>query len=160
MCSSDLLDRNSDADGDGIPDFVKYYPFDKILSFKLPFKQFFPRNDTDGDGIPNFLDTDSDGNRVPDGVEGTGDSDDDRVRDYIDFDDDQDGLLDVNDLDRLRPAEYLEEPQPYITGLFDRTLGAEGLAVPGDEVELQGSFIPRADAGSAEIGRASCRERV
>ena len=75
----------------------------------------FPRNDTDGDGIPNFLDTDSDGNGVPDGVEGIEDSDDDGVRDYIDFDDDQDGLLDVNDPDRLRPAEYLEEPQLYLT---------------------------------------------
>ena len=145
------LDRNSDADGDGIPDYIEYYPFDRIMTFNLPLDQFFPRNDTDGDGIPNFLDTDSDGNGVPDGVEGTGDSDDDGVRDYIDFDDDQDGLLDVNDPDRLRPAEYLEEPQPYITGFFDRTLGAEGLAVPGDEVELQGSFVPGADAGSAWI---------
>ena len=145
------LDRNSDADGDGVPDYIEYYSFSRLMTFNLPFEQLFPRNDTDGDGIPNFLDTDSDGNGVPDGVEGTGDSDDDGVRDYIDFDDDQDGLLDVNDPDRLRPAEYLEEPQPYITGLFDRTLGAEGLAVPGDEVELQGSFVPGADAGSAWI---------
>ncbi|WP_347712085.1 hypothetical protein [uncultured Fretibacterium sp.] len=128
----------SDTDGDGIPDYIEYYPFDRIITFNLPLDQFFPRNDTDGDG-------------VPDGVEGIEDSDDDGVRDYIDFDDDQDGLLDVNDPDRLRPAEYLEEPQPYITGLFDRTLGAEGLAVPGDEVELQGSFVPGADAGSAWI---------
>lgn len=73
------------------------------------------KSDTDGDGIPNFLDTDSDGNGVPDGVEGIEDSDDDGVRDYIDFDDDQDGFLDVNDPDRLRPAEYLQEPQSYLT---------------------------------------------
>ena len=145
------LDRNSDADGDGVPDYIEYYSFSRLMTFNLPFEQLFPRNDTDGDGIPNFLDTDSDGNGVPDGVEGTGDSDDDGVRDYIDFDDDQDGLLDVNDPDRLRPAEYLEEPQPYITGFFDRTLGAEGLAIPGDEVELQGSFGPGSDAGSAWI---------
>ena len=145
------LDRNSDADEDGVSDYIEYYSFSRLMTFNLPFEQLFPRNDTDGDGIPNFLDTDSDGNGVPDGVEGTGDSDDDGVRDYIDFDDDQDGLLDVNDPDRLRPAEYLEEPQPYITGLFDRTLGAEGLAVPGDEVELQGSFVPGTDAGSAWI---------
>mgnify|MGYP001669596678 CR=1 FL=1 len=105
------LDRNSDADGDGVPDFIEYYPFDRIMTFNLPLYQFFPRNDTDGDGIPNFLDTDSDGNGVSDGVEGIEDSDDDGVRDYIDFDDDQDGLLDVNDPDRLRPAEYLEDPQ-------------------------------------------------
>lgn len=88
----------SDTDGDGIPDYIEYYPFDRIMTFNLPLDQFFPRNDTDGDG-------------VPDGVEGIEDSDDDGIRDYIDFDDDQDGLLDVNDPDRLRPAEYLEEPQ-------------------------------------------------
>ena len=145
------LDRNSDADGDGIPDYIEYYPFDRIMTFNLPFEQLFPRNDTDGDGIPNFLDTDSDGNGVPDGVEGIGDSDDDGVRDYIDFDDDQDGLLDVNDPDRLRPAEYLEEPRAYVMGVLDKTLGAHDLAVPGDEMELQGSFGPGADVGSAWI---------
>ena len=145
------LDRNSDADEDGVSDYIEYYSFSRLMTFNLPFEQLFPRNDTDGDGIPNFLDTDSDGNGVLDGVEGIGDSDDDGVRDYIDFDDDQDGLLDVNDPDRLRPAEYLEEPWAYVMGILDKTLGAHDLAVPGDEVELQGSPVPGADAGSAWI---------
>ena len=41
-------------------------------------------NDTDGDGVPNYRDTDSDGDGVPDAEEGTTDSDGDGVPDYLD----------------------------------------------------------------------------
>lgn len=47
--------------------------------------------------------------------------------------------------------DIIDQQHHSITGLFDRTLGAEGLAVPGDEVELQGSFVPGGDTGSAWI---------
>ena len=146
------LDRNSDADGDGIPDFVEYYPFDRILSFKLPFEQFFPRNDTDGDGIPNFLDTDSDGNGVPDDVEGMfrggrpADTDGDGVFDYKDRDDDQDGLLDVNDPDRLRPTKLWNVHRMPRVSFFNPAREVPDVIAPGEEIEVRCEELRKANA--------------
>ena len=50
--------------------------------------------DSDGDGIPNFLDTDSDGDGLPDAVEGTGDVDGDGIPNYLDLDSDGDRVPD------------------------------------------------------------------
>ena len=49
----------------------------------------------DGDGLANRLDTDSDGDAIPDAVEGTGDTDGDGVPDYLDVDSDGDGIPDA-----------------------------------------------------------------
>ncbi len=51
-------------------------------------------DDTDGDGIPNYLDTDSDGDGIPDKEEGTGDTDGDGIPNYLDTDSDGDGISD------------------------------------------------------------------
>ena len=137
------LDRNSDADGDGIPDYIEYYPLDRIEAFNLPFEQFFPRNDTDGDGIPNFLDTDSDGNGIPDRVEGVFrgrvpvDTDGDGIFDYKDRDDDQDGLLDVNDPDRLEPMELWDERRMPRVSFFNRVRKVPDVIAPGEEIEVR-----------------------
>ncbi len=48
----------------------------------------------DGDTIPNFLDTDSDGDGIPDATEGTGDPDNDDIPNYLDLDSDGDGVSD------------------------------------------------------------------
>jgi|GEM_PF-1353017 len=51
--------------------------------------------DTDGDGVANFMDLDSDGDTVPDSVEGIVDTDGDGTPDYLDLDSDNDGLGDL-----------------------------------------------------------------
>ena len=48
------LDRNSDADGDGIPDHIEYYPFDRIITFNLPLDQFFPATTRTATASPTF----------------------------------------------------------------------------------------------------------
>jgi uncharacterized repeat protein (TIGR01451 family) len=50
--------------------------------------------DADGDGVPNYLDLDSDGDGVPDALEGVIDSDGDGSPDFLDVDSDGDGILD------------------------------------------------------------------
>ncbi len=50
--------------------------------------------DADGDGIQNSWDTDSDNDGVPDSAEGAGDADGDGVMDSQDVDSDGDGMLD------------------------------------------------------------------
>lgn len=83
--------RDTDADGDGFDDVVEGV------------------SDLDRDLKPNFLDLDADGNGIDDAVEG-GDpadplnTDGDRFIDHLDLDDDNDGIFDVNDLQRLVPA--------------------------------------------------------
>ena len=48
--------------------------------------------DTDDDGVPDYQDDDSDGDGIPDSEEGTGDTDGDGIPDYQDPDDDGDGV--------------------------------------------------------------------
>jgi outer membrane protein OmpA-like peptidoglycan-associated protein len=51
--------------------------------------------DPDGDGIPNNRDRDSDNDGILDATEGSGDLDDDGVLNYLDLDADGDGVFDV-----------------------------------------------------------------
>ena len=53
--------------------------------------------DTDGDGQPDYLDTDDDNDGIPTSVEGTRDTDGDGIPDARDPDDDNDSLLTVNE---------------------------------------------------------------
>jgi len=54
--------------------------------------------DTDTDGTPNYLDPDDDGDGVPTATEAPlGDTDDDGTPDYLDTDDDGDGLLTMDE---------------------------------------------------------------
>ena len=50
--------------------------------------------DTDGDGIPNYQDADSDGDGIPDSIEGVSDPDGDGIPNYLDADSDGDGIDD------------------------------------------------------------------
>ena len=51
-------------------------------------------DDTDGDGVPNAFDWDSDGDGIPDGQEGANDTDGDGIPDFLDDDSDGDGIPD------------------------------------------------------------------
>jgi len=86
--------RDADDDGDGIPTAEDPAPLD-------PASPTDPDLDSDRDGLSDAdeallgtdpLDPDSDGDGVPDGVEGGVDSDGDGVVDALDDDDDGDGL--------------------------------------------------------------------
>ncbi len=79
-----------DSDGDGIDDGVETDGGQAV--------------DTDGDGTIDALDEDSDGDTLPDALEGLQDSDNDGTPDYRDADDDNDGiatLKEVQDGDRF-----------------------------------------------------------
>ena len=69
-----------DTDNDGIPDEIEG------CGKNAP--------DTDGDQVPDYSDTDSDGDKVLDKVEGSKDSDGDKKPDYKDSDKDNDGVKD------------------------------------------------------------------
>jgi len=53
--------------------------------------------DTDQDGTPNNEDTDSDGDTIPDSEEGTADPDHDGIPNYLDRDSDSDGMTDAEE---------------------------------------------------------------
>jgi hypothetical protein len=53
--------------------------------------------DTDQDGTPNNEDTDSDGDTIPDAEEGTADPDHDGIPNYLDRDSDSDGITDAEE---------------------------------------------------------------
>jgi len=50
--------------------------------------------DVDGDGVPNCADLDSDGDGIPDAIEGTDDADGDGIPNFLDLDSDGDGIPD------------------------------------------------------------------
>lgn len=78
-----------DADGDGLRDGDE------------------PQGDADRDTLPSFVDTDSDGDGVNEAPADGGtpiDTDGDLVPDTHELDDDDDGLLDLNDPSALTPA--------------------------------------------------------
>ena len=50
--------------------------------------------DPDEDGLPNYLDADSDGDGLPDAIEGTADPDGDGIPNFLDTDSDGDGVPD------------------------------------------------------------------
>ena len=86
---------------------------DGLADRQLHFGNF--AGDTDRDGLSNTLDTDDDGDGVPD-VEDAfpldatewGDPDGDCVGNNIDFDDDDDGFVDEDDAFPLDPTEWVD----------------------------------------------------
>ncbi|KAB7623960.1 outer membrane beta-barrel protein [Alkalilimnicola sp. S0819] len=80
--------------------------------------------DADGDGIPNHLDLDSDGDGIPDAEEGYEDIDFDGIPNFLDLDSDGDGVPDSQERDT-------EGTDPYDAGDF---VDSDGDGVP-DYVE-------------------------
>jgi PKD repeat protein len=100
---------SADSDGDGIDDAVET-TFGNGTGPGEPV-------DTDDDGTIDALDTDSDGDGIPDSKEGVDDVDDDGTANYRDTDADGDGALDAEegtgDVDGDGTPDYLD---PNIDG--------------------------------------------
>jgi Flp pilus assembly protein TadD len=75
--------------------------------------------DTDSDGVPNKYDSDSDGDGIPDAVEGVADEDNDGTPNYLDTDSDGDGVPDAwegtGDEDGDSKPNYLDNTSPAAT---------------------------------------------
>ena len=64
--------------------------------------------DADGDGLANKYDLDSDGDGLSDAFEGAGDADEDEIPNFLDLDSDNDGYSDLleQDFDDYDPVRY------------------------------------------------------
>jgi hypothetical protein len=81
-----------------------------------------PAPDSDGDGVPNYLDNDDDNDGILDTVEGTIDTDGDGVPNNLDLDSDNDGINDI------REANGVDSDN---NGLADGTPNATGEIIVG-----------------------------
>ena len=97
-------------------------------------------DDPDGDGLPSFLDPDSDGDGILDSIEGAMDSDGDGIIDSQDLDSDNDGLLDEDEV-----GEYDDLPlDSDLDGIPDfQDNDSDNDGIP-DDVESGGEW-PGAD---------------
>eukprot|EP01043_Picozoa_sp_COSAG02_P032980 COSAG02_NODE_2228_length_9446_cov_10.277201_1_plen_2860_part_01 len=66
-------------------------------SFAAVCRDSSSNSNPDCDGTPNYLDLDSDGDGIPDAVEGTADTDGDGTPNYLDLDSDADGAPDADE---------------------------------------------------------------
>jgi len=88
------------------------------------------------------------------------DTDGDGIFDYKDRDDDQDGLLDVNDPDRLEPMELWDERRMPRVSFFNRVRKVPDVIAPGEEIEVRCKALNEASAEDTWIIlRESLKER-
>ena len=95
-------------------------------------------DDADGDGLPNQWDLDSDGDGIPDSVEGAGDADGDGTLDFLDLDADGDGMPDNQEV-----GSYPELPlDSDLDGVPDfRDADSDNDGIP-DWLEHGGGSVP------------------
>ncbi|MEN3158509.1 hypothetical protein ABC502_09025 [Alkalimonas sp. NCh-2] len=123
-----FLDSNSNGVDDqqmramGVEPSVQSSSGDGILDlWKVAFATTCDELDFDGDGIPNILDTDSNGDGIPDRIKGIGDADGDGVPNFLDFDSDGNGIPDSIEVgpDPLRPVDTNRNGIPDFLDLDD-----------------------------------------
>jgi len=114
--SDGLVDDQTDADGDGLPDVVDPSQGGAELNCA----------DTDGDGLPDFIDIDSDDQGGTDFEENRGmDSDGDGLPDSV-TDENQDGLLDIFDPDTGEPLVIRDSDNDGVPNYLDTSDGSGG----------------------------------
>ncbi|AQU83975.1 hypothetical protein BV504_15980 [Halomonas sp. 'Soap Lake  len=113
------------SSGDGIRDL-----------WKVVFANTCEELDYDGDGVPNILDTDSNGDGIPDHIKGIGDADGDGVPNFLDTDSDGNGIPDIVEVgpDPLRPLDSNRNGVPDFLNLDD---DGDGLLDTWDNDRLQ-----------------------
>eukprot|EP01047_Picozoa_sp_COSAG01_P003104 COSAG01_NODE_89_length_27311_cov_22.687061_10_plen_820_part_00 len=100
--------------------------------------------DADKDGIPNYRDTDSDGDSVPDSVEGSADTDGDGAADFLDLDSDGDGILD--------PVEGVDGDGDGILNATEAMADSDGDGVPNYlDLDSDNDGMPDAFEGTPHI---------
>jgi hypothetical protein len=99
----DVNEFPADNDGDLIPDTIDTDDDNDGVLDTQDVDPFDPESDTDGDGYSDQIET-SLGTNPLDVNEHPLDTDGDFIPDATDPDDDNDGVLDVNDVDSLEPA--------------------------------------------------------
>ena len=99
-------------------------------------------DDVDGDGIPNWWDSDSDNDGVPDAAEGAGDADGDGILDSMDTDSDNDGILDSDEVGS-DPDYPLDSDLDGIPDMQDADSDNDGIpdSVEGD-IDSDGDGLP------------------
>jgi outer membrane protein OmpA-like peptidoglycan-associated protein len=90
-------ETGNDADSDGIDDAFDVDATGGQDLNNNGFDDLAEPVDTDADDLPDFRDIDSDGDAIPDAIEGTVDTDGDGMPDWRDIDADADGILDSSE---------------------------------------------------------------
>ena len=109
--------------------------------------------DADGDGVPNWWDHDSDGDGIDDEVEGAGDADGDGVLDSMDLDSDGDGMLDSEEVGPW-PDDPVDSDLDGIPDFQDTDSDNDGIpdAVEGDADNDNDGLPDYADTDSDNDG--------
>ncbi|HSN98787.1 MAG TPA: hypothetical protein VLS89_10900, partial [Candidatus Nanopelagicales bacterium] len=106
--------------------------------------------DTDGDGLPDYLDHDSDNNGVPDAIEGAGDTDSDGESDYADQDNDGDGISDIIEIAGLAAdCDGDGVADPESTGADPKDCDADGIDDYMD-ADTDGDGVPDSVEGESD----------
>ena len=102
------------------------------------------RGDTDGDGVADYLDLDSDGDGIPDASETADDDDGDGLPNYIDTDSNNNGILDLDE--NLPPQDHCAEYLNYdtVTGFVSVSVSENGVIVQRNYTDVD-AFSPEAD---------------
>lgn len=137
-----------DTDGDGTPDYAQ--PDESLDSDGNDIPDAVEgTGDSDGDGTPDYLDPDNDGNGTPDTEDSKEDGDGDGTPDYSDLDDDNDGIEDTNDDDIDGDGiTNIEEDSPTIPSGF--TFPTRGSADDIDGDGVVNSLDPDSDGNGVD----------
>jgi hypothetical protein len=150
--TADYLD--ADDDNDGILTVVE-------RAYNATFG-----DDVDGDGLLNYRDTDSDGDGKTDGLEGTGDSDGDEIPNFLDANDNDGPLGDLDGDGVSNQEEGSMDPVPPDTNddgtpdyLDPGTQGGSG-GSPTEQERFLGSWRNKADSNETWIFYANGTQKA
>lgn len=113
------------SSGDGIRDL-----------WKVIFAKTCAELDFDGDGVPNILDTDSNGDGIPDRIKGIGDADSDGVPNFLSLDSDGNGIADTEEIGP-NPQRPLDSNRNGIPDFLDLDDDGDGLLDSWDNDRLK-----------------------